>query len=420
MVDVWGLNQNESLQTELDRVTDLAISKIIARKITPERTAEKTSGAFPSERSRLNLSRISHSEQTAIEKLFRKQPIRLSGMEMHYERTPDFFSLLRARGNASAVIAARLTDSKDLWGLGSMSVRDGYFDHGPARVAYLGDLRMLLSRNTGRVWRQLYSQLLKDVAKELGVRGFLTAIVGDNKMALRSLVSRRNSEFVYEPLGRLRLLGILGRRSLLANGRRRLDANRIVLGEAAEAEFSRFYAERSATMRHGWCETPKAGLAVVVKNRFGKTKIAARLVSPDAMKRLRIQSIDWKTRALFQTLRLTGAQPPVAGSSFSTTYLSWVCFGAETTPVEKRHALIEIIDVCIEYPLVQEMCAALGLSFSMLLVPDTIGLSMRELGGRFHYSTPVELFEVRPDDSLAQPDLRSQVLQDVGFEMSLI
>ncbi len=410
----WGLQQNDGLQVELDRVTDSAIEKITARKIAPERA--DTTKPFPSERSRLLLSRISVGKQSAIENLFSKQPVRLSGLELLYDRTPDFFSLLKARGNASTVIAATLGASEDLWGLGSMSVRDGYFDHERARVAYLGDLRMLLSRNTARVWRQLYSQLLKDVARELGVRGFLTAIVGDNKMALRSLVSRRNSEFVYEPLGRLRLLGIIGRWALLSNGRRKLDANRILIGAAAEAEFSRFYGERSPVMRHGWCETPEAGLAVVVKNRRGETKIAARLVSPDGMKRMKIQEIDWKTKAIFQSLRITGVRPPTAGSSISTTYLSWVCFGAEMTPVEKRHALIELIDVCLEFEPIRE----LGIMNTMLLVPDTIGLSMRELGGRFHYSTPVELFEVRPDATVASPDLRTQVLQDVGFEMSLI
>lgn len=410
----WGLKQNDVLQVELDRVTDSAIEKITARKIAPERA--DTTKAFPSERSRLLLSRISAGQQAAIESLFSKQPVRLSGLELLYDRTPDFFSLLKARGNASAVIAATLGASDDLWGLGAMSIRDGYFDHERARVAYLGDLRMLLSRNTARVWRLLYSQLLKDVAKELGVRGFLTAIVGDNKMALRSLVSRRNSEFVYEPLGRLRLLGIIGRWALLSNGRRKLDHHRILIGTAADDEFSRFYGERSPVMRHGWCETPATGLAVVVKNRRGETKIAARLVSPDGMKRMKIQEIDWKTRAIFQSLRITGVRPPTAGSSISTTYLSWVCFGATMTPVEKRHALIEMIDVCLEYEPIRE----LGIMNTMLLVPDTIGLSMRELGGRFHYSTPVELFEVRPDATVASPDLRTQVLQDVGFEMSLI
>ena len=413
----WGLKQDTSLQIELDRVTDRAIEKIVAKKITPEKSQLLQDPKMPrSERARLNLHRLAGNEQSAIAGLFAKQPIAYSGLELLYDRTPDFFSLLRARGSASAVIAARLDDSKALWGLGSMSVREGYFDHERARVAYLGDLRMLLSRNTARVWRQLYNQLLKDVAKELGVRGFLTAIVGDNKVALRSLVSRRNSEFVYEPLGRLRLLGILGRKSLLANGRRRLDANRILLGEAAETEFTRFYGERAPLMRHGWCETPDVGLAIVIKNRKGETKIAARLVSPDAMKRMRIRSIDWKTRAILQTLRVTGVQPPVAGTAFTTTYLSWVCFGAEMSPVEKRHALIEMIDVCLESKAVQDM----GIVNSMLIVPDTIGLSVRELGGRFHHSTPVELFEVRPDDSVVKPDLRSHLLQDVGFEMSLI
>ena len=75
-----------------------------------------------------------------------------------------------------------------------------------------------------------------------------------------------------------------------------------------------------------------------------------------------------------------------------------------------------MIDVCLEEPRIKQ----LGVMNWMLIVPDTIGLSMRELGGRFHYSTPVELFEVRPESASTPQDLRSQILQDVGFEMSLI
>lgn len=410
----WALKQNSELQRDLDRVTDAAIEKIIARKITPEKTG--TGKSIHAERAKLRLARATPNDQTSIEALFRKLPIQFSGMEVMYDRSPDFFSLLRARGNANTAISARLGSSEDLWGLGSISIRDGYFNGETARVAYLGDLRMLLSRNTARVWRQLYSRLLQDVASELGVASFLTAIVGENKAALRSLVTRQNSEFTYEPLGRLRLLAILGRWAMMTNGRRRLDSDRILLGPEAEIEFKRFYGERAKSMRHGWLETPETGVAVVLKNRHGETKIAARLVSPDAMKRMKIQNIDWKTRILFQTLRATGVHPFSIGSNISTTYLSWVCFGASMTPVEKRHALIEMIDVCVEY----EPLKDLGVVNGTLLVPDTIGLSMRELGGRFHYSTPVEIFEVRPHRTDATPDLRRQSLQDVGFEMALI
>lgn len=408
---VWGLPQNSALQANLDRVIDAAIAAIVERKITPEKTGQGRNA----ERARLKLSRASSADQASIEALFAKLPTQLSGLELVYDRTPDFFSLLKARGHASNVIGARLADSQDLLGLGSISVREGYFHQQKTQVAYLGDLRVLLSRNMARVWRQLYNQMLQDVSKELGVAGFLTAIVGDNKMALRSLVSRRRSEFTYEPLGRLRILGILGRWAMLANGRKLLDEKRIQFGADAEIEYRRFYGERSRSMRYGWTEVPEAGVPIVLKNRRGETKIAARLVSPDGMKRMRVTSIDWKTRLLFQALRATGVPPITAGATISTTYLAWVCYGSELTPVEKRHALIELIDVCLEYPPLK----ALGLVNWMLLVPDTIGLSARELGGRFHYSTPVELFEVRPDGDQA-PDLRHQVLQDIGFEMSLI
>lgn len=412
--DEWSLLQKASLQEVLDRVTDQAIQKIIDRKITPEIEGR---GQY-AERAKLKLSRATSNDQASIEALFAKQPIPFSGMSLLYDRTPDFFSLLRARGHAHTAIAARLGESQDLWGLGSMSLREGYFNHAPTHVAYLGDLRMLLSRNTARVWRQLYSRLLQDVAKEIGVASFLTAIVGENKAALRSLVTRQNSEFVYEPLGRLRLLAVLGRWALLSNGRRRLEGDRVLIGEAAEAEFQRFYSERAPGLRHGWKDVPSVGVPVVLKNRRGETKVVARLVSPDKLKRMTVQSIDWKTRALFQTLRVTGVQPVVPGSSVTTTYLSWVCYAEKLTAVERRHALIELIDVCLEHPVLQ----AMGVVNWMLLVPDTVGLSMRELGGRLHYSTPIELFEVRTEESLPRNSggIGVHAVHDIGFEMALL
>lgn len=417
----WELKQDSDLQRELDRVTDSAIQKVIDRRITPEKDKP---GVGAAERAKLVLARASMADQGSIESFFKAQPINLSGLELIQDRSPDFFSLLRARGHASASLTARLGASRELWGLGSISVREGFFNRAPARVAYLGDLRMLLSRSTARVWRQLYSQILQDVADELKVAGFLTAIVGDNKAALRSLVSRRNSEFVYEPLGRMRLLGILGRKGWLANGRRKLEAERLSVGVEAEAEFRRFSSLRAREIRHGWVETPTTGVPIVLRNRHGETKIVARLVSPNPMKRLRVQSVDWRAQAVFQAMCLTGAPAVSAGSGLPTTYLSWVCYGAELTPVEKRHALIELIDVCLQNEAVANELSTLGLVSQMLLVPDTIGLSLRELGGRLHYSTPVELFEVRPGSDGASanpaPDLRGQVLQDIGFEMSLL
>ncbi len=418
----WELRQDSNLQRELDRVTDAAIQKVIDRKITPEKDKP---GVGAAERAKLVLARASEADQSSIETFFHSQPIQLSGLELIQDRSPDFFSLLRARGEASASLTARLGVSGELWGLGSISVREGYFNRAPARVAYLGDLRMLLSRSTARVWRQLYSQILQDVSEELRVAGFLTAIVGENKAALRSLVSRRNSEFVYEPLGRMRLLGILGRRGWLANGRRRLESERLSIGDAAEAEFQRFYGMRAREIRHGWAATPTTGVPIVLRNRNGETKIVARLVSPNPMKRLRVRSVDWRAQAVFQAMRLTGVPAISAGSGLPTTYLSWVCYGAELTPVEKRHALIELIDVCLQNEEVAHALSAQGLLSHMLLVPDTIGLSVRELGGRLHYSTPVELFEVRPGPGATAtahpaPDLRGQVLQDIGFEMSLL
>jgi hypothetical protein len=52
-----------------------------------------------------------------------------------------------------------------------------------------------------------------------------------------------------------------------------------------------------------------------------------------------------------------------------------------------------------------------------LVVPDSVGLSVRELGGRIHQSTRVELFEVTSKG----PGLTNQSgVQEIAFEMALV
>ncbi len=422
----WGLPTDSNLQTELDRVVDGAIAKVVEQKVSGAHEGR----SWLQDRRSLRLGRASEADQRAIESLFEKLPISLSGLDVVYDRSPDFFALLKARGSASAAITARLTEpygsSRDLLGLGSISVREGFYNQTAVRVAQLGDLRVLLSRSTARVWRQLYNQLLKDVSGELGVESFLTAIVGDNTAALRSLVTRRRSDFLYEPLGRLRLLGIFGRWSFLGKSQIRFDSRRVAVGAVAEPEFQEFYVRRATTLRHGWTQIPNVGTAIVLKNQRGEIRAVARLVSPDSMKRLRIQNMNFSTRAVLQALRATGGPELKVGASLSTNYLSWVSFDSELTPVERRHVLIELIEACLEDDRLvtnfvsREASGSEASRRRVLIVPDTVGLSLRELGGRFHFSTPVELFEVRPDSESRAPDLRNQPIHDIGFEMSLL
>ena len=70
-------------------------------------------------------------------------------------------------------------------------------------------------------------------------------------------------------------------------------------------------------------------------------------------------------------------------------------------------------------------------SRSMLVVPDSVGLSVRELGGRFHQTTSVELFEVTSKTAADFAQVTSQFgagpglsnatsIQNVAFEMALV
>lgn len=350
------------------------------------------------------------SDELEIRKLFDRYPIQMPGFNLIYDRSPDFFSLLRARGSASVALTGGMKGSSDLMGLGSLSVREGYLNGRRTRVAYLGDLRVIPHRKTFRLWRSMYSHLIEGVASELEVESFLTAILGDNQVALRSLVERRNSEFRYESIGQLRMINLFSAFAPMSLAKSIGGFKKVMPyhGEiVSDDEFSAFYEKEASNLRQGLALPPKSGTPVLVRDGSGRVILGARLLTPDREKRMRVENAGVKMRVLLKAVGLS------EGASLSTAYLSYVTFSHGSSPVERRLCMAELISTCYREKDFKSFLS----KRSMLVVPDSVGLSVRELGGRIHQSTRVELFEVTAKGP--GPRLQTSV-QDVAFEMALV
>ncbi len=350
------------------------------------------------------------SDELEIRKLFDRYPMQMPGFNLIYDRSPDFFSLLRARGTASVALTGGMRGSSELMGLGSLSIRDGFLNGRRTRVAYLGDLRVITHRKTFRLWRAMYSRLIEEVARELQVESFLTAILGDNQVALRSLVERRNSDFRYESVGQLRMINLFGAfapmtlASSISGFKKNLPYHGAIV---SDDEFSAFYEKEVSSLRQGLVSAPMSGAPILVRDGSGRVILGARLLTPDREKRMRVENAGLKMRVLLKAIGLS------EGSSLSTGYLSYVTFSRGSSQVERRLCMAELISTCYRKADLKTFLS----KRSMLVVPDSVGLSVRELGGRIHQSTRVELFEVTSKGAgLAS---KSSV-QDVAFEMALV
>jgi hypothetical protein len=397
-VDLEFFQQDPALQKQLEAAANKAIEKAF----------EELKSTDVSQIIDARLARP--SDELEIRKLFDRYPMRMPGFDLIYDRSPDFFSLLRARGSASVALTGGLKGSSELMGLGALSVRDGFINGRRTRVAYLGDLRVIPHRKTFRLWRSMYSHLIEEVARELKVESFLTAILGDNLMALKSLVERRNSGFRYESIGQLQMINIFGAFAPVSFARSvgGLQSPSSYRGErVSEDEFSAFYEKEAANLRHGLVQAPNSGRPILVRDGTGKVLLGARLLTPDREKRMRVENTGMKMRLLLKAVGLS------KGSSLSTGYLSYVTFAHGSSPVERRLGLAELVSTCYREKELGNFLSAR----SMLVVPDSVGLSVRELGGRFHQSTKVELFEV----TSTGPGPGGQAsIQDVAFDMALV
>jgi hypothetical protein len=119
-------------------------------------------------------------------------------LQLSIRRDPDFTALYEMQ-----------TDRWECWvgeqggsivGLGALLARDGYLDGKPARVGYLGDLRLSPHVKGGlRIIGQLYGPALDGFAAAADCDLFLTTIIASNTRALRALTSDRSRQIGIPP-----------------------------------------------------------------------------------------------------------------------------------------------------------------------------------------------------------------------------
>lgn len=138
---------------------------------------------------------VHRQENDALLRLFSDVPMKGS-LQLTTDRSPDFFALYDIQRAHTECWTYDIDGQPQ--GLGTMIVRDGWFDGEPRRVGYLGDLRAAASIRGNGALPRMYGTGFEQACERLGCELYYTAILSSNAWALKALVEK-SAKRRYQP-----------------------------------------------------------------------------------------------------------------------------------------------------------------------------------------------------------------------------
>lgn len=192
--------------------------------------------AFGGETRRLRFALAGADDNADINRLLKDTPVP-GWISLSYEREPDYFRASATEGDLHETLLGRDRRTGELIVMASFSIRDAWVNGEPARVGYLGQLRLVAS-HLSRPWPVLegYRFIRRMVERRSDVRYVLTSIVSTNERAKRLLTSGSRNLPTYRPIGGFWTLAYPSRRRA-----RSVPGIELVRGSTAESgEIARF------------------------------------------------------------------------------------------------------------------------------------------------------------------------------------
>lgn len=296
-----------------------------------------------------NVRLMTRDDQAEIFHLARISPMKLPGLELVYDRSPDFQKLLNCQGPQFETYVAHVQE--ELIGLASVSWKQRFENEKSLVVGYLCDLRMKKRRESARVWRDFYEVILSDEYKrQRGINYYITAVLADNQQAIKNLTQSKNNRFKYHFLERQTMVNVLGlkpwhQRQNLSTKKlpaRHLPTNWIL--ENSESKHLRYpWQQGEKDYREtNWPEWSKSSVLSVL-DVYQDTVALCVPWSPSACKRMIIQNLNWKMKIFLRSLEFFGFPKLEEGEAIDSTYLTTLNFKKGTNLKQKTWATGSLI-----------------------------------------------------------------------------
>nr|HRO67391.1 hypothetical protein [Pseudobdellovibrionaceae bacterium] len=162
------------------------------------------------------ISLATSADQDKIFDLLERTSLKAGGLQIGFDRRPDFFTFLKNQGPKAFVFLMN-NENGEVHGLACMSVRPMLKGTKKVAVAYASDLRTTpqLSRAARMQWRNMYAdliELLPTLPEFEQPEAVLTAVWNDNELAQRALVRKSSKlQVEYAPVSEYMAFSVLGR-----------------------------------------------------------------------------------------------------------------------------------------------------------------------------------------------------------------
>lgn len=159
-----------------------------------------------------NIALASSENNEEILDFFGRFLLKNNDDQVLYHREPNFFSLLKGRGNH--LLFTLRKDNGDLQGIASVTYRKGYVEGKETIVGYLGDLRVTLNRSLIRQWRNCFKSFIENshlLEETKGCCYYQTALMDDNGQSKANLASNKILGVHYNLVASYNMVNVVGR-----------------------------------------------------------------------------------------------------------------------------------------------------------------------------------------------------------------
>jgi hypothetical protein len=354
---------------------------------------------------------------------FEANPMKGSGLQLRYERGPDFFEFLRDQSDRFFVFVYE-NKKGEIRGIATISTRLGYISGKLTRIGYLGDLRISLDRGLAKTWRNFYGLLMHhahEITELERCSHFYTAVIDSNTAALKALVEHKRNTFTYRAIEHYEMVNLFGRYPWLKT-RQFAD---VKIRRANSSDLEKVFAfldDENRNLAFGFSPQEwgrrlerwpdfSASSYWIVENREGTILGCTALWSPSLHKRIIVESIPRSTRALFAIASPLLLRQPRVQQKLEVLYLTQLTWKSSLELKKRQELFAALLDAIHQSG---ELSAHHMLAYSDFRNRSIVTGTKAWITHR----TSMTLYQVSPKNSTEPPSL--QLTSPVAFEMALV
>lgn len=353
-------------------------------------------------------------------------PMVFSGMEMTYERGPDFQKLLRLQSPSNLTLVVR--SPQKLSAMASFSWGRKWMAGSQKTVMYIGDFRSESSLALAKAWRVFYPALINlfQKSEQFNHCEFLyTAILEKNLDAINSLAKKKlGKKFYYHLFAQPQMINVLFKKPL-ASTFTKPNFKLVKGGKIGENALRSFLSQIHSQMLLGSCfeEVPNNDWEyrknhwpgfhlddfLIALNPSGVIVACTLPWSSESAKRMKLVKAPGIISNLLTLLNALKFRFPKVQQNISTLYLTHLTFSQSLSDFQRA----QVIELFSDAILAEKKYR----KYHMISFADFRNYHLqRPLNKFFKQKTGINLYAVSTQES--PPDIHSDV--EVEFEMGLV